>query len=95
MTTQTTRVPDWKITTGYRVLVKIGWAVIALAVYFAAAASILDATAIWWIVAGLAVIVIMTSLLLPEPVPRDMITGGPHLIDTRLFERLCRTLTPR
>lgn len=83
MTTHTTRIPDWKITTGYRILVKIGWAVIVLAVYFAAAASILDATAIWWIVAGLAVTVILTSMLLPEPVPRDMITGSPHLIDTR------------
>ncbi len=83
MTTHTTRVPDWKITTGYRVLLKMGWAGIDLAHYFAVAASILDATAIWWVVAGLAIVVIVTSLLLPEPVPRDMITGGPHLIDTR------------
>ena len=82
MTTQTTRVPDWKITTSYRVLVKIGWAAIVLAIYFAAAASILDAAAIWWAVAGLAALAIVTSLALPEPVPRDMITGGPHLIDT-------------
>ncbi len=83
MTTHVTRVPDWKITTGYRVLVKIGWGVISLAVYFAGAASILDAAVIWWIVAGLAIIVILTTLLLPEPIPRDMITGGSHRIDTR------------
>ena len=83
MTTHTTRVADWKITTGYRVLVKIGWGAIFLAVYLGAAASILDATAIWWIVVGLAVAVIVTSLLLPEPVPRDMITGHRNHIDTR------------
>ena len=83
MTTHSTRVPDWKITTGYRVLVKIGWGVIVLAVYFAAAASILHATVIWWIVAGLAVVVILTSLLLPEPLPRDMITGSRNHIDAR------------
>ena len=82
MTTHVTRVPDWKITTGYRVLVKIGWGVIVLAVYFAGAASILGAV-IWWIVAGLAIIVILTTLLLPEPIPRDMITGGTHHIDAR------------
>lgn len=83
MTTHSTRVPDWKITTGYRILVKIGWAGMALAIYFGAAASILDASAIWWIVAGLAVSVILTSLLLPEPVPRDMIVGHRNHIDTR------------
>jgi predicted cobalt transporter CbtA len=83
VTTQTTHLRDWKITTGYRVLVQVGWGVIALAVFFGAAASWFDTVAIWWLVAGLAVVVILTSLLLPEPVPRDMITGGPHRIDSR------------
>lgn len=81
MTTQTTRLPDWKVTTAYRILLKIGWAAMVLAVYFAAAAAILGATAIWWLVALLAVVGMLTTLLLPEPLPRDMITGG-H-IDSR------------
>ncbi|HAX81876.1 MAG TPA: hypothetical protein DCY40_04840 [Actinobacteria bacterium] len=82
MTTQTTHLRDWKLTTGHRVLVQVGWGLIALAVYLGAAASWFDTAAIWWAVAGLAVVVILTSLLLPEPVPRDMITGSAHLIDS-------------
>lgn len=81
MTTHTSH--DWKVTTGYRVLVKLGWGMIALAVYLAGAASILNSTAVWWAVAGLAVVVILTSLLLPEPVPRDMITGHRNHISGR------------
>jgi hypothetical protein len=83
VTTQTTPLRDWKLTTGHRILLQVCWGVIALAVYLGAAASWFDAAAVWWAVAGLAVLVIVTTLLLPEPVPRDMITGGPHLIDSR------------
>jgi len=82
MTVHTPPAPDWKVTTGYRVLVKIGWGVTALAVYLAAAASILGAVRVWWIVAGLAVTAILVGLLLPEPVPREMITGHRNHIDS-------------
>lgn len=81
MTTRVQR--DWKVTTGYRILVNIGWATIVMAVYFATAAAVLDSVGVWWIVVGLAVGVMLLSSVLPEPVPRDLITGtnnwvGPH-----------------
>lgn len=80
----TTYVPrDWKVTTGYRVLLHLGWFLIALAVYLGGVASLFDAVAMWWIVAGIAVVVIVTSLLLPEPVPREMITGHRNHITAR------------
>lgn len=72
---------DWKVTTSYRVLLKIGWAVIAMAVYFATAAAVLDAMAVWWIVAGLAAGVMLLMAALPEPVPRDLITGPHTMVD--------------
>lgn len=81
MTTQTTHLRDWKVTTGYRVLVKIGWALVILAVYLGGAASILDATSVWWMVVGLAVGAILTGMLLPEPLPREMITGPKNHIE--------------
>ena len=83
MTTQSTRLPDWKVTTGYRVLVKIGWGIVILATYLAGAASILDAIAVWWMVVVLALVAILTVLLLPEPVPREMITGPKNHIEAR------------
>ncbi len=61
------------MTATYRTLVRLGWALVALAIYLAGAAAILDATAIWWMVAGLASLAIVTGLLLPEPVPRTML----------------------
>ena len=85
MTTYSPR--DWKVTTGYRVLLRFGWALIAFAVYLGGVASLFDSTAVWWIVAGIAVVVIFTSLLLPEPVPRDMITGHRNHISASAVRR--------
>jgi len=62
---------------------KIGWGVVALAVYLAAAAAILDSAAVWWVVAGLAVLAIATAAVLPAPVPEEMIIGGRNHIDCR------------
>ncbi len=72
---------DWKVTTGYRILLRIGWAVIAVAVYFATAAAVLDSIAVWWIVAGLALAVMTLTAVLPEPVPRDLIIGPRNWVD--------------
>lgn len=71
MTTRVHR--DWKVTTGYRNLVRLGWGAIALAVYLAGAAAVLDSARVWWMVAGLALSVMLLSALLPEPIPRDQI----------------------
>jgi hypothetical protein len=81
MTTHSSPAPDWKVTIGYRILVKIGWGVTALAVYLGVAASLLDAVRVWWVVAGLALFAILVGVLLPEPVPREMITGHRNHID--------------
>ena len=74
MTTQVQR--DWKVTAGYRNLLRIGWAIILVAIYFATAAAVLDSMSVWWIVAGLAVAVLLLMSVLPEPLPRDFITGS-------------------
>jgi predicted cobalt transporter CbtA len=69
-------VRDWKLTTGHLVLMKIGWGVVVLAVYLAAAATIFDSAVAWWIVAGLAIIALATALSLPGPVPKELLTGS-------------------
>jgi hypothetical protein len=81
MTTQAAR--DWKVSTSYRILMRIGWATIAVAVYFATAAAILDSVGVWWIVAGLAVGVMLLAAVLPEPVPQDYLNGAHTRVDTR------------
>lgn len=73
MTTRVQR--DWKVTMSYRILLRIGWAVIAVAIYFAAAAAVLDSIGVWWMVAGLALGVMLLMSMLPEPVPQDLIIG--------------------
>ena len=80
MTTRVQR--DWKVTMGYRILLRIGWAAIAVAIYFAAAAAVLDSIGVWWIVAGLASSVMLLMSLLPEPVPRDLIIGPRNWVDS-------------
>jgi hypothetical protein len=74
MTTEVQR--DWKVTASYRNLLRIGWAVIFVAIYFAAAAAVLDSMSVWWIVVGLAVAALLLVSVLPEPVPIDFITGN-------------------
>ena len=78
MTTAAQR--DWKVTTSYRILLRIGWAIILVAIYFAATATGLDSMGVWWMVAGLAFGVMMLMAILPEPVPRDLITGPRNWI---------------
>jgi hypothetical protein len=73
VTTESTRLPDWKTTPAYRVLVAGSWGVIGLAVFLGAAGAMFDAAGVWWMVAGLALLVILITLLLPEPVPHDML----------------------
>lgn len=80
----TTRVQqDWKVTTGYRVLLRIGWGVMVLAVYLAGAAAVLDSAGVWWMVAGLAVGAIGLVAFLPEPVPRDQLVARRNSVDPR------------
>lgn len=62
-------------------LLRVGWGVILLALYLAGAAATLDSSAVWWGVAGLAVAAMVVSSLLPEPVPRDHITGRRNRVD--------------
>ncbi|MEX0827171.1 MAG: hypothetical protein WD184_10530 [Acidimicrobiia bacterium] len=81
MTTQTSHHADWKVTTSYRVLVKVGWGAVVLAVYFAAAALILQSVTAWWAVAALAGGAIMVGVMLPEPVPRDMLNSHRTHVD--------------
>ncbi len=79
MTTRVQR--DWKVTTSYWILLRIGWAAIVVAIYFATAAAVLDSMGVWWIVAGLALGVMLLMAALPEPVPRDLITGSKNWVD--------------
>lgn len=81
MTTRVQR--DWKVTTGYRVLLRVGWGVMGLAVYFAAAAAVLDSSGVWWAVAALAVGALLLVSVLPEPVPRDHLVARRNTIDPR------------
>jgi hypothetical protein len=74
---------DWKVSTAYRILTRIGWGVVAMALYFAGAATVLDSVGVWWIVAGLGVGGMLVAAALPEPVPRDYISGAPTMVDTR------------
>jgi hypothetical protein len=82
VTTQT-HSADWKVTTGYRILVTVGWGATALAAYLAAAAFILGSDRVWWVVAALAASAILVGLLLPEPVPRDMLNGHRTMVDLK------------
>jgi len=78
----TTRVlPDWKVTTGYRIMLRIGWAAISMAIYLGGAAALLDSMRVWWIVVGLALAVMLLVSVLPEPVPHDLLTGPRNRVD--------------
>jgi hypothetical protein len=80
----TTRVqPDWKVTTGYRVLLHVGWIIISSAVSLVAAAAVFDLSGTWWMVAGLAAGVLGLVTMLPEPVPRDQLVARRNRIDPR------------
>ena len=72
---------DWKVTTGYRVLIKIGWAAMVLALYGAAVAVVVGMQGAWWIAAGMAALALLVGVLIPAPVPSELITGGRNHID--------------
>lgn len=81
MTTRVQR--DWKVTTGYRVLLRVAWGVMGLAVYFTVAAAMLDSASVWWMVAALAAGALWLVSILPEPVPRDHLVERRTAIDSR------------
>ena len=67
------RATDWKVTIGYRMLLRLGWGVFALAIYGAIVALVVGAPGAWWMSAGLALLALLVVALLPEPVPAGMI----------------------
>ena len=74
---------DWKVTAGYRMLLRMAWGLVALAVYggvMAVVAGVVDA---WWMAAGAAGLALLVGAFLPEPVPAEMLTGGRNHIDSR------------
>ena len=75
------RAPDWKVTTGYRVMLALGWSAFILAVYLAVVAAVLGFPTVWWIAGGFAVLALGTSAFLPEPVGSEIVTGGRNHID--------------
>ena len=77
------RAADWKVTVGYRMLLRVGWGMFALAVYGAIVALVVGAPGAWWMAAGLAVLALLVVAFLPEPVPAEMLTGRRTRIDTR------------
>ncbi len=83
MTTATVaRAPDWKVTAGYRLLLRAGWGVLALAVHGVVLALALGVLGAWWMAAGLALLALLVVALLPEPIPAEMITGRRNHIDS-------------
>ena len=81
------RAPDWKVTTGYRVMLAAGWSAFILAVYLGVVATVLGFPTVWWVAGGFAVLALITVAFLPEPVPAEMITGGRNRIDGRSDRR--------
>jgi len=75
--------PDWKVTTSYRVLLKLGWGVTLFAIYLAAVAVAFGSVTAWWIVAALAIAAMLVGVFLPEPVPRGMLNGHRTMVDLK------------
>ena len=75
--------PDWKVTPAYRVLIKVGWAAVSLALYAACVAVVVGVPQAWWGAAGMAAVALLVAVLMPAPVPRELITGGRNHIDGR------------
>jgi hypothetical protein len=75
--------PDWKVTTGYRILLAAGWAALLLACSGALLAVLLRVPVAWWLAVGSALLAIGAAAFLPEPVPAEMITGNRNHIASR------------
>lgn len=78
--TSVTDLRDWKVSRIYRLLVIVGWGVAALSVYFAVLAVIFGLPELWGTSAVLAAAVVGLGAVLPEPVPRDLLNGGPRRV---------------
>jgi hypothetical protein len=77
------RAADWKVTPGYRILLEVGWGLLALAAFGCVVALVLGVAGAWWMAAGVAVVALLLVAFLPEPVPAQMLTGRRTHIDTR------------
>ena len=77
------RATDWKVTAGYRVLLRVGWGACALAAYGAIVALVVGAAGAWWMSAGLALFALLIVALLPEPIPAELIVARRTRLDTR------------
>jgi hypothetical protein len=80
-------VPDWKVTTAHRVLTVTGWAAALLALSGTVTAAVAGIEQAWWGSAGMAAVALILAILVPEPVPRDLITGSRNHIDTSGTQR--------
>jgi len=83
LVTTADRTADWKVTFGYRMALRVGWGLFALAVWGAIVALIVGAPGAWWMAAGLAVVALLVVAFLPEHVPARMLTDRSTRIDTR------------
>ncbi len=63
------------MTMSYRVLLQVGWGALALSLFGVASAVIIGVPGAWWMAAGLALVSLLTVVVLPDPVPAEMITG--------------------
>ncbi len=79
---------DWKVTTSYRVLLKVAWGFVLFAILVAVLAALDGASVGWWAAAGLATLALIMGAMLPEPLPAEMITGSHnHFGRRRLQDR--------
>mgnify|MGYP001828403350 CR=1 FL=1 len=74
---------DWKVTTGYRVLLRMAWGLVALAVYGGVVAILVGVADAWWLAVGAAGLALVMGAMLPEPVPAEMLTRHRQHIDSR------------
>ncbi|MCU0282201.1 MAG: hypothetical protein MUE66_10425 [Acidimicrobiia bacterium] len=77
------RTADWKVTVGYKTLLRVGWGLVALAAWGGVIALVAGAPGAWWMAAGVAVLALLLVAFLPEPVPAEMITGRRTRVNTR------------
>ena len=74
---------DWKVTAGYRILLRVAWLLAVSSILLAVVAALDNLVVGWWAAAGLAALALFLGAILPEPLPVEMITGNNNLIDGR------------